>query len=190
MRRILNLIFVLIVVTSLGQTISQPIELPNMMDGKMISITPGQGCQGVVVIFTDLNCPYDQHYQDRIKALSEKYASRISFFLINANPTSEQDEIKLKVAYQKWDVSIPYLSDKKQIAVAALNAKKTPEAVLLKPMGNGLNTIYLGAIDDNPQVHHDTGNNFLDEAIQSLLAGQAPKVASERVIGCTIRKAQ
>ena len=187
MSRFLHLIFVLKVVTTLGQTL-QPIELPNMMDGKMISITPSQGCQGVVVIFTDLNCPYDQHYQDRIKALSEKYASRISFFLITANPTNASDEIKLMAAYQKWGVSIPYLSDKKQIAMAGLNAKKTPEAVLLKPMGNGLSTIYQGAIDDNPQVHHDTGNNFLDEAIQSLLAGQVPKVANERVIGCTIRK--
>ncbi len=189
MSRFLHLIFVLLVVTSLSQTIPTPIELPNMMDGKMISITPGQGCQGVAVIFTDLNCPYDQHYQDRIKSLSEMYASRISFFLINANPTSDADEAKLKVAYQKWGVSIPYLSDKNQMAMAALNAKKTPEAVLLKPTGNVLNTIYQGAIDDNPQVHHDTGNNFLDEAIQSLLAGQVPKVANERVIGCTIRKA-
>ena len=158
-------------------------------DEKITSIKACSGCKGVVVIFSSLSCPYDQHYQDRIKNLSEKYAGSISFFLINSNPGSEEDESKMKSAYSTWGLSIPYLSDKKQIAMLALNVKKTPEAVLLKQEGQQLIIVYQGAIDDNPQVHHDTGNNFLDQAIGELMAGKPVMVATERVIGCTIRKA-
>ena len=48
--------------------------------------------------------------------------------------------------------------------------------------------MYQRAIDDNPQVHHDTDVNFLENAIKDVLAGKNPTVATERVIGCTIRK--
>jgi hypothetical protein len=171
-----------------SQAIVEPIQLPNVADGKITPIAPCASCKGVVVIFTSLACPYDQHYRDRIKSLSEKHAGKVSFFLINANPGEDEAEPKMKAAYHGWGLSVPYLADKMQVAMTALNAKRTPEAVLLKPDGNGLTIIYQGAIDDNPQVHHDTGNNFLDTAVGALVSNQSPKVASERVIGCTIKK--
>jgi thiol-disulfide isomerase/thioredoxin len=171
-----------------AQAIVEPIQLPNVADGKIVTIAPCASCKGVVVIFTSLSCPYDQHYRDRIKSLSEKYAGQVSFFLINANPGEDEAAPKMKAAYDGWGLSVPYLSDKSQTAMTAFNAKRTPEAVLLKPNGNGLTVIYQGAIDDNPQVHNDTGINFLDDAIGALLANQSPRVTTERVIGCTIKK--
>ena len=171
-----------------GQTIVEPIQLPNVVDGKLTSLLPCPSCKGVVVIFTSLACPYDQHYRDRIKLLSEKYAGNVSLFLINANPGDEESESKMKTAYDGWGLSVPYLADKMQVAMTALNVKRTPESVVLKPDGKGLTIIYQGAIDDNPQVHHDTGNNFLDDAIGALVSNQPPKVPTERVIGCTIKK--
>lgn len=174
--------------SAFGQGVVQPMELLNVVDGKTVSINPCSGCKGVIVIFTSLNCPYDQHYQDRIKALYEKYAGSISFYLVNSNPGAEEDESKMKAAYEKWSMSIPYLADKKQTAMLAMNAKRTPEAVLLKSEGKTLKIVYQGAIDDNPQVRTDTGKNFLDDAIGELVGGKPIQLATERVIGCTIRK--
>ena len=188
MRYIINILFVFFMLHAKAQGIFDPIELPDVADGKMVPIKACSDCKGVVVIFTSLGCPYDQHYGERIKKLIEKYAGSISFFLINSSPGNEEQEDKMKAAYSSWGLAVPYLSDKKQKAMTALNAKRTPEAVLLKPEGGHLKIIYQGAIDDNPQVHHDTGNNFLDEALRALISGKSPKVASERVVGCTIRK--
>jgi hypothetical protein len=188
MKKILTAVLLFIAMISFGQVLSEPIELLNVADGKMVSLTPCANCKGAVVIFTSLACPYDQHYRDRIKSLIEKHAGSVSFFLINSNPGPDEDEGMMKTAYTAWGISIPLLSDKDQLAMNALGVKRTPESVLLKPNGKGLTIIYQGAIDDNPQVHHDTGNNFLDEAIGALISNQSPKVASERVIGCTIKK--
>ena len=171
-----------------GQAPIQPFELLNVADSQTVTVKSCQGCQGVVVIFTSLKCPYDQHYQDRIKKLQEKYNGKVSFFMINSNPGVDEDETKMKASYSGWNSSIPLLSDKNQTAMKTLNATRTPEAVLLKQEGNGLKTIYQGAIDDNPQVHNDTGKNFLDDAIGELVSGNPIKVPTERVIGCTIRK--
>jgi hypothetical protein len=172
-----------------SQGVIQPFDLLNVADGKTVSVKNCQGCAGAVVIFTSLKCPYDQHYQDRIKALQEKYSGKISFFLVNSNPGADDDEEKMKVKAPNWGPNIPYLSDKKQTAMKSLSASRTPEAFLLKPEGNGLKIIYQGSIDDNPQVHTDTGKNYLEDAITDLLAGKAVAVPSQRVVGCTIRKA-
>ena len=151
----------LVFLTSLaiGQAI-RSFELLNVADGKMTSVKACSGCQGVVVIFTSLKCPYDQHYQERIKALRDKYGDKVSFFLINSSQGPDEDEPKMKEAYYRWGMNIPYLSDKNQAALKTLNATRTPEAILLKPESAGLKIVYQGAIDDNPQVHTDTGKNF------------------------------
>ena len=188
MKNSLILLLIGTAIYSFGQGITQPFDLMNVADGKTVSVKSCQSCAGTVVIFTSLKCPYDQHYRDRIKALIEKYDGRISFFLINSNPGADEDESKMKAVYAAWGSSIPYLSDKKQIALKALNATRTPEAFLLKPEGNGLKILYQGAIDDNPQVHTDTGKNFLDDAITELVSGKPIANTSQRVVGCTIRK--
>jgi AhpC/TSA family len=188
MKNTITIFFLLLSYSVNGQGMSSSIELLNVVDGKTTAIKACADCKGVVVIFTSLVCAYDQHYRERIKALVEKYSGSISFFLINANPGSEESEIKMKEAYQTWGLTIPFLSDKKQTAMTMLNVKRTPEAVLLKSENGTLKTIYQGAIDDNPQVHHDTGVNFLDDAIGALISGKPIKVAAERAIGCTIRK--
>ena len=189
MKHVITFLFILLVWISVaGQNAVGPIELLNVVDGENVSISACSGCKGVVVIFTSLNCPYDQHYQDRIKALYEKYAGSVSFYLINSNPGAEEEEGKMKSAYVNWKMTIPYLSDKNQIAMTAFNAKRTPEAFLLKPEGKALKIVYQGAIDDNPQVHHDTDKNFLQDAVDELVSGKSIKIPTERVIGCTIRK--
>jgi peroxiredoxin len=184
-------LFILLLVAQMASVRGQTIptfDLLNVADGKAVAVKSCQGCQGVVVIFTSLKCPYDQHYQDRIKALNEKYKNKISFFLINSNPGTDDDESKMKAANTDWGTNIPYLSDKKQLALKALNATRTPQAFLLKQDGSNLSIAYQGAIDDNPQVRDDTGKNYLDDAIAELISGKSITNPAQRVIGCIIRK--
>lgn len=181
-------VFTLAMLEATAQTIFNPTELMNVVDGKSVSINPCGSCVAMVVVFHSLKCPYDLHYAERIKKLVDQYGSNISFFLVNANPEADEQPDKMKTAYAAWGLNIPYLADKDQIVMTALSAKKTPEAILLKKEGTQLKVFYQGAIDDNPQVNHDADVNFLENAIKDLLAGKKTTVATERVIGCTIRK--
>ena len=187
MKKLLLILSQFLSLIALSQPI-ESIELVNVADGKMTAIRPCSTCKGSVVIFTSLSCPYDQHYQDRIKALIEKFGTDVSFFLVNSNTEPSEDETKMKTALSRWGFSIPYLSDKNQTAMTTLGVRRTPEAVLLKLNGKSLQPVYQGAIDDNPQVHHDTGKDFLKDAIEELITNKSIKVATERVIGCSIRK--
>jgi Redoxin len=181
-------VFTLAILETAAQTVFNPTELVNVADGSSISIKPCASCTAMVVVFHSLKCPYDLHYAERIKKLVDQYGSNVSFFLVNANPEADEQPDKMKAAYAAWGLNIPYLADKDQIVMTTLGAKKTPEAILLKKEGAQLKVVYQGAIDDNPQVHHDTDVSFLENAIKDLLAGKNPTVATERVIGCTIRK--
>jgi hypothetical protein len=165
-----------------------PTDLLNVADGKNVTIKPCPSCTAVVVVFHSLKCPYDAHYAERVKKLVDVFGNQVSFFLVNSSPEPEEQAEKMVVAYSTWGINIPYLADKDQTVMTALNAKKTPEAVLLRKEGAQLKVVYQGAIDDNPQVHTDAGVKFLENAIKDVLAGKNPTVAAERVIGCTIRK--
>lgn len=188
MKRIQFCLLILLMIETSAQTVFSSTELINAVDGNPVSLKPCANCQAMVVVFNSLKCPYDLHYAERIKKLVGQYGSGVSFFLVNANQEAEEQVDQMKAAYVNWGLNIPYLADKEQIVMNALGAKKTPEAILLKKEGAQLKVVYQGAIDDNPQVHHDTGVNFLENAIKDLLAGKTPVVATERVIGCTIRK--
>jgi hypothetical protein len=181
-------VFTMAILETTAQTVFTPVELVNVVDGKSVSIQPCGNCAAMVVVFHSLKCPYDLHYAARIKKLVDQYGTNVSFFLVNANPDAEEQPDKMKVAYAGWGFNIPYLADKEQIVMMALGAKKTPEAILLKKESSQLKVVYQGAIDDNPQVHQDADVSFLENAIKDLLAGKNPAVATERVIGCTIRK--
>lgn len=187
MKKLSFLIFWITAQASAQGTI-RPFELHHVADGKSVAVKNCSGCVGAVVIFTSVKCPYDQLYHDRIKALNEKFSSKISFFLINASPGADEDEASMKGAYSNWATNIPYLSDKKQLALQTLGATRTSEAFLLKPDGNEMKVVFRGPIDDNPQVHHDTGKDYLHHAIEELLAGKPITIPNERVAGCIIRK--
>ena len=86
------------------------------------------------------------------------------------------------------DINVPYLADKDQVAMNALGVKKSPEVFLLKYSGGKFTIAYNGAIDDNPQVAKDVNQKFLKDAIDKMLGGQKIEVASNRAVGCSIRR--
>lgn len=184
MKRFVYLFCVIFSVANGQSKIVTPIELPTPA-GEVVKAQPCATCPAAVYIFVSESCPYVDHYQERIKNIVSRYDGKISFFLVNSNPGQPAAG---STYFQKWSLAVPYLVDANQTAMAATGATKSPEAVVLKRTATGLEIVYQGAIDDNPQVHHDTGVNFLDDALQAILNGTNPKIASERVIGCVIKK--
>ncbi|SNC75026.1 AhpC/TSA family protein [Hymenobacter gelipurpurascens] len=149
--------------------------------------------KAVVVVFVNPSCAFSKLYQSRLSALSSAYSAKGVEFLFIDTPinleasTDGTDAEKLKIK-TVGGADMPLLTDEGQKVSALLGATKTPEAVLLQPVGDGFAVRYKGAIDDNPQVESYVKERYLQQAIDNVLAGRSVSVADKRAAGCLIKR--
>ncbi|UOG73963.1 redoxin domain-containing protein [Hymenobacter tibetensis] len=142
--------------------------------------------KAVVVVFVNPNCAFTRLYQARLSALSTQYGGRgIQFLFIEApiNLDASAD-----AGAKATGIDLPLLSDEGQKVSSLLGATKTPEAVVLQPVGSGFAVRYKGAIDDNPQVEGDTKEHYLQQVLDNLLGGRPAGVPDKRAAGCLIKR--
>lgn len=148
------------------------------------------GNKAVVVVFVNPNCAFTRLYQARLSALSAQYSGNgVQFLFIEAPinlDASAGDAEKLKIKATGAD--LPLLSDEGQKVSTLLGATKTPEAVVLQPVGNGFAVRYKGAIDDNPQMEGFAKEHYLQQVLDNLLAGRPAGVPDKRAAGCLIKR--
>lgn len=151
------------------------------------------GNKAVVVVFVNPACAFSKLYQNRLNALSAEYGAKgVQFLFVNtpinleasAN-TGEAEKLKIKTT---GNIDLPLLTDEGQKVSALLGATKTPEVVLLQPVGDGFAVRYKGAIDDNPQVESYVKERYLAQALDQVLAGRTAGIADKRAAGCLIKK--
>jgi peroxiredoxin len=188
MKFIPGLLFCFIPWLSPAQKVVDNFTLTNVSDGASVSLDGYRSLPVIVVIFTSNACPYDGYYQARIRSLIMDYRERIQVLLINSHVESAESEDQMKSAYGKWNLSVPYLSDKNQAVMQLLGAKKSPEAFLLKSKDGKFEVVYSGAIDDNAQMANAVNRPYLKDAIDRMLSGQVVEPATTRTVGCTIRR--
>lgn len=186
MKKLILTLVVICQLTAGAQTI-QDFTLVNVADSKSISLSSFQSCQGIAVIFFSNECPYDGKYLSRIRQLNDRYKGSIQFVLVNSHSDEREGVKAMSAKYKTWQLSIPYLADKDQVAMECMGSRKSPEAFLVKKNGNNFSIAYSGAIDDNPLVESDVNQPYLQRAIDELLAGKKITVNSSRAAGCTIR---
>lgn len=163
-------------------------SLTNVINDEVVSLGTYPSCQGLVIIFTSNNCPFDEHYRNRIKDLAKTYHNSVPVLLVNANTEPTEAAAPMKTKANQLDLGIPYLADKQQTLMQQLGATKTPQAFLLKNNNGIFSVVYQGAIDDNPQVAADVRHAYLKDAIDIMLANQTVKTSGIRPVGCTIRR--
>jgi len=163
-------------------------SLPNVLTNQKVSLDSYPSCEGMVIVFTSNTCPYDEYYRNRIQKLSQAYNSRVPVLLVNSGTdASESADNMLKKAKQ-MNLTIPYLADKDQALMKNLDARKSPEAFLLKNNNGKFSVVYRGAIDDNAQVEADVRQNFLRDAIDIMLNNQKIATPEVRPVGCNLKK--
>lgn len=183
----MRLIALIFIVTSLNCTaqVIQNYTLPNVNDGKTISLEDFSSSPGIVIIFTSINCPYDEYYLTRIKELAEKN-TKTPVILINSSSNESVDQMKKFV--EQNSIRIPYLADKEKKAFTNLNPRKSPECFLLQNKAGKFSVVYRGAFDDNPQTASEVDQPYLKNAIDKLLANQKIDTPDVRPVGCSIPK--
>lgn len=187
MKKILTLILCVFSIHLFAQQVNN-FNLLNVVNNQMISLDSYPSCSGMVIIFTSSNCPYDEYYRNRIVRLSRAYQDRVPVLLVNSHADPSESAENMAKKAKQLNLSMPYLADKEQALMGNLDARKSPEAFLLKNENGKFSVVYRGAIDDNAQVEADVRQNYVRDAIDIMLANQKIATPEVRPVGCTLKK--
>ena len=96
----------------------------------------------------------------------------------------EDDFDHMKQRAQQEGFNFLYLRDESQAVARAYGATHTPHVFLLDREGV---LRYRGAIDDNYDDPHAVKRPYLREALDAVLSGRTPEIATSQAVGCTIK---
>jgi peroxiredoxin len=142
----------------------------------------------VLVLIQSCNhCPYVQGWEGRMKAIQRDYADRgvrlvaVSSNDVESHPADSFDEMVARAEEQEFNFD--YLYDEDQSLARALGAERTPEVFVFD---RDRRLVYHGAIDDHREEEGVT-QNYLRDALDAVLAGEAPATADTPAVGCTVK---
>ena len=144
---------------------------------------------GKVVVLEWINpdCPFVVRHANAgtMKSLALKYSGSVVW--IGINSTNYMDT----AANAKWiaDRALPYtvLDDHTGAVGRAYNAKTTPHMYVIDAEGN---LRYMGAIDSIPSAKAadvERAENYVAQALDALLKGEAPKTTETKSYGCSVK---
>jgi peroxiredoxin len=155
-------------------------------DGKKHSLADFADNDVVVICFTCNTCPYAVDYEDRLVALSKKFATeggRCALVAINANKVKDDLLPAMEERAKAKGFNFPYLHDETQQVARSYGATFTPEFVVLN---KDRKVVYLGAMDDSPDGKNVT-KRYVENAINAALAGKLAQTAETPAVGCAVR---
>lgn len=164
-----------------------PFSLPGV-DGGEHALADYEDKVALVVIFSCNHCPYVQAWEGRMVQIQEDYAERgVQLVAINANdaqkyPTDSFEAMQRRA--QEKVFNFPYLYDESQDVARAYGAVRTPEVFLFDAERK---LRYHGAIDDNYDDPSAVEKAYLREALDAILMGEEPPVATTPPVGCTVK---
>jgi peroxiredoxin len=162
-------------------------SLPGV-DGSEHGLEDYKDKEALVVIFSCNHCPYVQAWEERMVQIQADYADRgVQLLAINPNdaekyPTDSFEAMKKRAEGKQFN--FPYLRDESQTVAQAYGAERTPEVFLFD---SERVLRYHGAIDDNYDDPGAVQKPYLRDALDAVLAGEEPAVASTRPVGCTVK---
>jgi len=156
--------------------------------GKTYSPEDFGEAKALAVIFWCNHCPYVRAWEDRVIAVQHEFAGRgVRFVLINSNDPAKYPEDsfeQMQVRARLKAYPFPYLFDESQEVARRYGATRTPEIFLF----DAARTLrYHGAPDDNSEDPQAVRQHYLRDAVEAVLADQAPAVAETPPRGCSIK---
>jgi len=143
--------------------------------------------RAVGVISMCNQCPYVRLYIDRLKEIQAEFTQQ-GFSLIgmngsdgNQNPTESFDNMQAFALM--YELNFPYLWDPTQDTTRSFGALVTPMAFLIDKDGI---LCYKGQIDDNAEDPQSVKEQYLKNAIASLLQGQEIHIPQTKPVGTSL----
>jgi hypothetical protein len=150
--------------------------------GKTHTVSLASG-QPTAVIFTSVQCPVSNAYNERMNAVYKDYSGKgVNFTFVNANATETADTVDRHASSNGWNFTV-YKDSGNRLA-DKLNAQVTPEVFLFDKTGT---LVYHGRIDDSQKVANIKSQDFR-AALDAVLAGKPVAVREAKAFGCTIKR--
>ena len=166
--------------------LAPPIELPDT-EGTLHTLPMPGEATATVIVWTCNHCPYARTWHDRLMSVARDYAPQgVRVLHVNSNdaeryPADSPEEMRRRTEDEEWPG--PYLHDETQEAARAWGAKVTPHVFVLDM---DLRLRYEGAPDSD---YEDPAQDaaWLRNALDALLTGGKPEIASTEPVGCSIK---
>jgi thiol-disulfide isomerase/thioredoxin len=140
-----------------------------------------------VFCFLGTECPLAKLYGPRLQRLADEFADRgVRFVGVNSNVQDSPAEIDDYAT--KHSIRFPIAKDANQSAAEMLGATRTPEVVVVSPLGK---IVYQGRIDDQYEpglAKPEPTKNDLHDAIEKTLAGKVLVHSRTQGVGCLISR--
>jgi peroxiredoxin len=153
--------------------------------GKKVSLSDFAG-KIVVLEWINPDCPFVLRHANAktMFTLAEKYGGKNVVWL-GINSTNYAD----RAVNAKWiaanHLPYPVLDDHMGEVGHAYGAKTTPHMFVIDPSGK---LVYEGGIDDDPGGSKGSGAlNFVDRALDELIAGKAVSTPESKPYGCSVK---
>jgi len=162
------------------------------VDGKRWSLADLRG-QKVVLEWFNPDCPFVRyaHSKGPLKEMGNRLAGPdLVWLAINSGAPGRQGH-GLELNRQRrteYGMTYPLLVDENGVVGRRYGAHTTPEMVLIDADGT---LVYRGAIDNAPLGDHEGASqvNYLENALQSLAAGEPVHPSETRPYGCSVKYA-
>jgi len=173
----------------IGAPIPKADEKLRDISGKEISLNSAKRGNGLLIIFSGNSCPYVIRNQQRtINICNYAHKNNIGVVLVNANEAlrNEGESLQAMKAYAaQQHYNWFYVLDKNAVVADAFDANHTPECFLFDKNGR---LVYKGGIDDNPGNESAVKAQYLQNAVNNLLAGKGIAVNTTNSLGCSIKR--
>ena len=141
----------------------------------------------VVLEWTNPECPFvARHYKlNTMETLSAKYAGTVVWLAVDSSHFNKPADSRAWKTKQGF--GYPILQDPEGAVGRLYGARTTPHMFVVDKAGT---LIYDGAIDDDAYGRSDDPDNYVADAVDALIAGDSPKVASTKPYGCSVKYAR
>ena len=156
------------------------------VNGKLHQPFQDSDLKACVFIFVSPDCPIANAFQPELDEIHRSQGGKeIKFFLVYCCP-----DLKLKAVQdhvREYKVNLPAIYDEEQKIGRIIQAKVTPEAIVVSRNGGVLyrgmiNNLYAGYGKKRTRATE----HYLRDACRDIRVGESPKVSNTRPIGCFI----
>ncbi len=143
----------------------------------------------VVLEWFNPGCPFVVKHHEKLttfKDLTKKYeGKKVKFVAINSSAKGQEGngQETNKKAKKDFAMSYPVLLDESGDVGRSYGAQRTPHMFVIKD-----NKIaYMGAIDDNSSADEAGKVNYVEKAVDALLAGTSVETTETKPYGCGVK---
>jgi peroxiredoxin len=137
----------------------------------------------LAVVFSCVHCPYVVAWEDRLNDIARDYEGRAAVVAINSNDHIGDRLEHMEARAREKGFVFPFLYDESQEVAEAYQPARTPEVFLFDA---GRRLVYHGAPDSSYQ-DPEGAVPYLRQALDAVLAGEAPPAAETPAVGCTVK---